>query len=283
VADGPAELYLELLKRELLDVVHPHTLARVHPVTGGAIQVAKTAAVRAFNGIAGRRGLCLARERPFDAAERHEGRDRPITAETMIGRRRLDQLHDCIRDVLRSRTPGDFAECGVWRGGAVIFMRGALEAYADSDRQVWVADSFEGLPRPDPRNYPADAGDVHHLARGLAVSLEEVTANFERYGLLDDRVRFLPGWFKDTLPTAGIAKLAILRADGDMYESTMQILAHLYPKLSGGGYCIVDDYGAVEGCRRATDDFRAAHGITELLRPIDWTGVFWQRGPMPPS
>jgi O-methyltransferase len=195
----------------------------------------------------------------------------------MIGRKRLDHLQSCIEDVLRRNVAGDFIECGAWRGGATIFMRAMLEAYGDVQRRVWVADSFRGLPPPDAAKYPVDKGDVHHRFEVFAVSLEEVKANFARYGLLDDRVRFLPGWFGDSLPTAPIDRLAVLRADGDMYESTMQILTYLYPKLSVGGYCIVDDYGAVRRCRQATDDYRGQHGISESLEWIDWTGVFWRR------
>jgi O-methyltransferase len=195
----------------------------------------------------------------------------------MIGRKRLDQLQSCIEEVLRENVPGDLIECGAWRGGATIFMRGMLEAYGDVQRRVWVADSFKGLPPPDAEHYPADKGDIHYLFEALAVGLDEVKANFARYSLLDDRVRFLPGWFSESLPTAPIDQLAVLRADGDMYESTMQILTYLYPKLSVGGYCIIDDYGAVRRCRQATDDFRREHGINESLQRIDWTGVFWRR------
>jgi O-methyltransferase len=90
-----------------------------------------------------------------------------------------------------------------------------------------------------------------HKARELAVSLEQVKANFDRYGLLDDQVRFLKGWFRDTLPVAPIERLAVLRLDGDMYESPMDTLVNLYPKLSEGGYVIVDDYGAIPACRQA--------------------------------
>ena len=86
-------------------------------------------------------------------------------------------------------------------------MRAILEAYGDTERQVWVADSFQGLPRPDPERWPVEAGDEHWRMGQLAVSLEEVQANFARYGLLDERVRFLPGWFKDTLPAAPIERL----------------------------------------------------------------------------
>ena len=215
---------------------------------------------------------------PADSSvQRLEGRDWPVLAHTMIGMKRLENLQFCVEDVLRKGVPGDFIETGVWRGGACIFMRGILKAYGAHDRRVWVADSFEGLPPPDPKLYPADAGDIHHTLVPLAISLEEVKSNFEKYGLLDDQVRFLKGWFKDTLPGASIERLAVARLDGDMYESTMDGLKHLYPKLSTGGYLIVDDYGAVPGCRKAVEDYRREHAISEPIQVIDWGGVFWQR------
>jgi O-methyltransferase len=118
---------------------------------------------------------------------------------------------------------------------------------------------------------------VTHTYRELAVSLDEVRANFEKYGLLDEQVRFLEGWFRETLPSAPIEELALIRLDGDMYESTYVALESLYPKLSLGGYLIVDDYGAVPTCRLAVDDFRRAHGIAEEMTPIDWTGIYWRK------
>ena len=224
------------------------------------------------------RRLTLARVLPSDSAARIDGSvTRPSDAETMIGLKRLDNLQNCIVDVLKTDVPGDLIEAGAWRGGATIFMRAVLEAYGDTERTVWVSDSFEGLPKPDAAAYPADQGDMHWTLDHLAVSLEEVKENFERYGLLDDRVQFLKGWFKDTLPTAPIEKLAILRVDGDMYGSTMQVLQSLYWKLSPGGYVIVDDYGAVPGCKKAVEDFRAENGISEEMKKIDWTGVYWRK------
>ena len=194
----------------------------------------------------------------------------------MIGRKRLDHLHECL-DIIRNETiPGDVIETGVWRGGASIFMRGYMKAY-DQTRIVWAADSFSGLPEPDAERYPQDAGDQHHAAPELAVSLEDVKENFSRYGLLDDGVRFLPGWFEDTLPDAPIKQLALLRLDGDMYQSTWQALEALYTKLSPGGIVIVDDYGAVPACKSAVEDFRSQHNITAEIHPIDWTGAWWRK------
>ena len=214
---------------------------------------------------------------PFDDGTRTEGRDWPVVGHTMVGFKRLDNLQMCVEDIIRRGVPGDLIETGVWRGGSTIFMRAILQAHGDAARRVWVADSFQGLPPPDPEKYPADAGDTHHTHADLAVSLEQVRAHFERYGLLDDRVRFLKGWFKDTLPTAPIERLAVARLDGDMYESTMDALTSLYPKLSPGGYLIVDDFGYAEACRKAVHDYRAAHGITEEIVTIDWTGSFWRK------
>jgi hypothetical protein len=197
-------------------------------------------------------------------------------AETMIGLPRLDNLDDCIRRALADGVPGDLMECGVWRGGAAIFMRAALEAYGDTDRSVWVADSFQGVSRPDPAAFPEDVGfDLWRYAN-LVVPREQVEANFARYGMLDDRVRFVEGWFRDTLPTAPVESLAVLRLDGDMYESTFVALESLYDKVSPGGFVIVDDY-SLEPCKLAVDDFRGDKGIDEPIETIDWTGVYWRK------
>jgi O-methyltransferase len=155
-------------------------------------------------------------------------------------------------------------------------MRAMLAAYGVTDRIVWLADSFRGLPPPAPDKYPEDEGDMLYAIDELRVSRPQVESHFDRYGLLDDRVRFLEGWFRDTLPAAPIERLAVLRLDGDMYESTIDALTHLYPKLSEGGFLIVDDYGAIPSCRRAVHDYRDAHGITDEIVPIDWTGVYWR-------
>lgn len=213
----------------------------------------------------------------LDLGRRLDGRDWPVQAETMVGILRLNNLQELLERVIADGVPGDVMETGVWRGGASIFMRGVLAAYGDRSRRVWLADSFQGLPPPDPERYPADEGDVLHSIDMLAVGLDEVKTNFERYGLLDDQVRFLPGWFRDTLPDAPVEQLSLLRLDGDMYESTMVALESLYAKLSVGGFVVVDDYGAIAGCRQAVDEFRAERRVEAKLETIDWTGVYWRR------
>jgi len=222
--------------------------------------------------------LAVVRSTPTDPSDREVGLDWPTEAETMIGMRRLVHLALSAVRLVAEDVPGDLLEAGVWRGGACILMRGVLAALDVEDRSVWVADSFEGLPPPDAETYPADAGDRHWTFSELAVSIDDVRANFARYELLDERVRFLKGWFKDTLAGAPIPRLALLRVDGDMYGSTMEVLDALYDKLSAGGYCIVDDYGAVAGCRAAVEDFRRARGIEEPIEQIDWTGICWRKG-----
>ncbi|MES2780546.1 MAG: TylF/MycF/NovP-related O-methyltransferase [Bacteroidota bacterium] len=197
-------------------------------------------------------------------------------AESMIGVKRMDNILFCLENVIKDNIPGDLIETGAWMGGATIFMRGILKAYDITDRKVYVADSFEGLPVPD-KKYPSDKDSIYHTVKDLVAPFDQVKKNFKRYDLLDDQVVFLKGWFKDTLPAANLQKLAVVRLDGDMYESTMDGLTNLYHKLSIGGYLIVDDWGAVPACQQAIKDFRKQHNITEEIIPIDWTGVYWRK------
>lgn len=268
-----AELYLDLLKKCLTRYLFGESYVPAVPPRGTLKHTAFEPVRRWLAG----KDMEVIRHVPFDQQTRAEGRDWPARAESMAGLRRLENLQFCVTDVLRRGVPGDLIETGAWRGGVTIFMRAILEAYGDTERHVWVADSFQGLPRPDPERWPAEAGDEHWTRGELAVPLEEVQANFARYGLLDERVRFLAGWFADTLPTAPIERLAVLRLDGDMYGSTMEALEALYPKLSVGGYVIVDDYGAIPQCKEAVTDFRARHDIIDPMETVDWTGVYWQR------
>jgi hypothetical protein len=204
---------------------------------------------------------------------------------TMIGRPRLDNIQACIDDVLRNHIPGDFIETGVWRGGATIFMRAVLKARNVTDRNVWVADSFEGFPSLSEENTPykddtlptvIEMNPGGPMGLGLAVPLSKVRAAFAKFDLLDDQVRFLKGWFHETLPTAPITKLAILRLDGDLYRSTMDVLEALYHKVSIGGYVIVDDYNCWPHCKKAIDEFRTARCINEKIVEIDPFAVYWK-------
>ena len=241
----------------------------------GAFKYAASEPIRRW--LAGKQ-MEIIRHVPFDGPTRREGRDWPVQAESMIGLYRLENLRRCI------------ATCSA--GGPRRSHRGRRLAGRGDHLHAGCARRLRrrrapgvggrllrGPPKPDPERFPAEAGDKHWTWDQLAVSIEEVKANFERYGLLDDQVGFLPGWFKDTLPAAPIDRLAVLRLDGDMYGSTMDALEALYPKLSVGGYVIIDDYGNIAQCKEAVTDFRNANGIIDPIETIDWTGVYWQRLP----
>jgi len=213
----------------------------------------------------------------FDSQAREHGLDWPTHAHTMIGEKRLANLRHLTVSVLAKNVPGDFIETGVWRGGACILMRAVLSAYGETDRKVWVADSFQGLPTANVEQYPEDKDSDFHTYSELAISLEEVQSNFRSYGLLDDQVAFLKGWFKDTLPTAPVKQLALMRLDGDLYESTMDALTSLYPKLSENGYVIIDDYHVVPACKAAVHDYFRMKDIQPEIVDIDGVGVYWQK------
>jgi O-methyltransferase len=202
----------------------------------------------------------------------HEAQNRAEDAESMVGLRQFDHVQRCILDVINQNVAGDLLEAGVWRGGMSIFMRAVLKAYQCTDRKIWVADSFAGLPDVDltTDRFGWKQGD-------MAESLENVKHNFARYGLLDDQVEFLKGYFNETMPKARLNKLAILRVDADLYSSTKDVLDALYAKLSIGGYAIFDDYQNLEDCRRAIDEFRSLNNIREKIQPIDERAIFWQR------
>jgi O-methyltransferase len=242
------------------------------------VRAASHPLIRSILKVLDNRGFKIVRPLPFDEQKRNHGMDWPAAAETMIGMQRLTSLQRCVEAVLAEDVPGDLIECGVWRGGACILMRAVLAAYGDHERCVWVADSFAGVPKPDKENYSADQNMRQYLSKDtLAVSESAVKANFRRYGLLDDRVRFLAGWFKDTLRVPPVDCLALLRLDGDLYESTIQALQALYPRLSPGGFCIIDDYHAIGACRQAVTDYRERERISEEIVEIDGTGVLWRK------
>jgi O-methyltransferase len=206
------------------------------------------------------------------------------TGETMMGMGALENLHSMMHDVVRNRVQGDFVETGVWRGGGTIYMRAFLAAYGIEDRRVWICDSFEGLPKPK-AEYEADYDSRLWESEYLAVSLAEVKKNFEFYGLLDERCCFLKGFFSESIPTCPIDSIALLRLDGDMYESTIVVLDHLYPKVSRNGIVIIDDYGMLPECNRAVEDYRMKHGINEPLKIIGYVndnkdyplGAYWRK------
>ena len=137
--------------------------------------------------------------------------------------------------------------------------------------------SFAGLPKPNPARYSADRKDKLFAYSELAISEDEVRQNFARYDLLDDQVIFLKGWFKDTLPTLHNERFAIIRLDGDMYESTMDALTNLYDRLVDRGFVIIDDYGGLKSCRQAVHDFLDSRSLKADIQSVDETGVWWRK------
>jgi hypothetical protein len=264
--------YLDLLKRALVNLIYPEHELRIDALKSG-------------NGAADDRLLRDIRyERAEDfgtlVAHKCDGRNfkQRVTrfSHTMVGLRRLENIERCAARIFTNGVPGDFAEAGVCQGGAAIFMRALQVAYGHPERKTWLADSFQGLPVP---TNPADEGYDFSEERQpwLAFGLRAVQDNFRTYDLLSDNVRFLPGWFSETLPNALIEQLALLRIDADLYESTRDALVSLYDKVSPGGYVIIDDYHAFRPCRMAVDEFRNARGIEAPLTRIDWTAVYWQK------
>jgi len=261
--------YLELLKKTLTRSLDDEPLSYIPPNRRTLAKRVRYAAYSTANALLRPAKLALAQ------TNRTAG-------ETMMGMGALDNLHACLDRVVEDKIHGDVMETGVWRGGGCIFMRAHLLVNDDPSRKVWVADSFEGLPKPSGK-YEADANDALWQSDYLAVSEAQVRANFAKYALLDDRVVFLKGFFSDTMPTAPVERLALLRLDGDMYESTYVVLQHLYDKVSPGGYVIVDDYGMITGCDQAIHDFRRERGVDEELQFIGHVrgkplGAFWRKG-----
>jgi hypothetical protein len=213
----------------------------------------------------------------FDPAVREIGWDWPSVAFTMIGTKRLANVRLVLESVIGERVPGDFVETGVWRGGACIMARAVLAAYGITDRRVILCDSFAGLPPPDPVRFPADAGSTFHEYTELAVPLAQVQENFRKFDLLDAQVVFVPGWFRDTMAQVPSTEIAVLRLDGDMYESTMDPLTHLYDRIPSGGYVVVDDYHVVPSAKAAVHDFLDARGEKVSLCEIDGVGVFFRK------
>lgn len=170
----PEELYLDLLKKCLTRYIFGESYWASDPPRGSI----KRFFIRLIQRFLAFHQLELVKRFTFDAEQRLRGSDYPPEAETMMGLKRLDNLQHCITDVLSKGVPGDLIEAGVWRGGGAIFMRAVLKAFGDNKRIVWVADSFQGLPKPDGSRYPADAGDSSWKSSYFAVPVDQVKANF---------------------------------------------------------------------------------------------------------
>ena len=208
------------------------------------------------------------------------GNDWPFLAHTMVGMKRLDQFQKAIEHVVANNIPGGIVECGTWRGGCAILAAAVLDVLGVRDRTIWVCDSFSGVPAPE---CVQDAAMVlHNYSHYLGVSMDDVKAAFKRFGVNDDPVLYHAGMFKDSLPGLKGGTWSVIRADGEMYSSTMDILTNLYHGLSAGGIIVIDDYFHIQACRQAVDEFRDIRGITAEIQTIDTQGCFWIKLPGEP-
>ena len=193
---------------------------------------------------------------------------------------RMYALYKAVEYIVDAGIGGDFAECGVWRGGSVMIMAATLAAKRSFDRPIWLYDTFAGMTAPS-------AEDVDYAGRDAAAllktqppdsnlwalaPLEIVRANLAKVSYPQEMFRFVQGPVEQTLPGTRPDSLALLRLDTDWYESTRHELEHLYPRLSQGGVLCIDDYGYWRGSRKAVDEYFGAGRSRMLLNRIDYTG-----------
>jgi O-methyltransferase len=188
---------------------------------------------------------------------------------TMIGSRRARVLRRMARACDQDNVPGAFVDCGCFNGGSSVMMSSGAPS-----REVWAFDSFEGLPEAGPR----DPDRAHDLVGELVASERKVREAFARYAF-PERLHVVKGWFAETFPEAApaINRVGILHADGDWYESVRLTLETFEPKVTSGGFVVIDDYGYWEGAKEATHEYRASRGIHASLVEVDETAVFWRK------
>lgn len=215
---------------------------------------------------------------PLDESRRDGGMEWPGFAFTMVGNKRLQSIKELLESIIKSNIPGDVAEMGVWRGGSSIFMRGVLRSHHQLHRKSYVCDSFSGLPPSVLREEKNRSWD---LTPFLEVSDTVVKRNFEMLGMSDPGVVFVKGFFSATMgPLAkhlpSEAKFSLLRLDGDMYESTVDVLYNLYDRLSIGGYLVMDDWFGFPS-KDACTDFFLVHGIQPKIVQVDSLSIYWRK------
>jgi O-methyltransferase len=191
---------------------------------------------------------------------------RPLT---LLTKGQLDLIENAVLAVEEKGVPGDFIEAGVWRGGVIILMRALISAYGIAERKVVAADSFAGIPKNvRARNDPVDLWRDRWVA-----SLEEVQKNIERFGLLDDRIAFVAGFFADSLRRLAGNRFALIRLDSDSYDSVEDSLVYLYPLLSKGGVIIIDDWH-LAGCQAAVLNYRSRYGVEGEIK-VHEQNAYW--------
>lgn len=201
---------------------------------------------------------------------------------TLASAQRVAALCDSVEYLVRARVPGAIVECGVWRGGSVMAAALTLNRLGQGDRDLYLFDTFSGMPEPGEADVPSPydgyspASRWRRLARSgrewAGVSADRVREAVESTGYPRERIHLVEGMVEDTLPAGAPGQIALLRLDTDWYASTKHELVELYPRLAPGGVLIVDDYGHYAGARRAVDEYFAESGERVLLNRIDYTG-----------
>jgi len=200
---------------------------------------------------------------------------------TMTSPERIVAFVEAVKYVSRRRLPGAIVECGVWRGGSMMAAARTLQELGDTDRDLYLFDTFEGMSAPSDLDVDlAGRRAANVLAKSSRTddgywcyaSLEDVKQAVGGVGYPAARVHYVRGKVEETVPVHAPAEIAILRLDTDWYESTRHELQHLYPRLASGGVLIIDDYGHWKGARQATDEFMEATPDFGLLTRIDYTG-----------
>ena len=272
------DLYLKLIEDTILSKIHPFTYADFKYNSKNILKnFIKFIIIKLFN----KNSQRLVLKRNIKDNEIENGLIRASNSYSMIGKKRLVNIKTLINSIIHEKIEGDLIEAGIWKGGVLIYMRACLKVHND-ERNVFGADSFMGLPEVDDVNFPDDKIYKKILKKGpdmsLIVDKKNVVDNLEIFNFNDDKTILLEGWFENTLKDSKIKKLALLRIDGDMYKSTYEVLDLLYEKVSKNGYIVVDDYGLKsQACKKAVDDFRNKHNITNKINYIDWSGIYWKK------
>ena len=200
---------------------------------------------------------------------------------TMTSTRRVAAVCEATEYVARNKIPGAFVECGVWKGGSTMAAAITLARCGDHQRDIYLFDTFEGIPKPEEGDivYNGESAvDIWESENAksdrpwLEATLEEVRDNMRRTGYDLDRFHFVKGLVEDTIPKDAPEQIAFLRLDTDWYGSTKLEMEELFPRLSPGGILIIDDYGHLEGARRAVDEYFTTHSTPVFLSRIDYSG-----------
>ncbi|MBE2213402.1 MAG: class I SAM-dependent methyltransferase [Opitutaceae bacterium] len=202
---------------------------------------------------------------------------------SLVGSEGMEATYDCTRRVIRENVAGDLVECGVAQGGSALLIALVNAKFGGSRRQLWLFDSYEGLPDPTSEDYKDGKTGTHirPLPKGSCLgTIGDVSRLlFEQHNIPRNSTHLVKGWFQDTLPVTRdkLGAIALLRLDGDWYESTKVCFENLYDKVSPGGFVILDDYFSCYGCKRATDEFLAARGTPFPIIPDGRGGAFFQK------